>query len=155
MNDKSALAAGGPLPPVLLCVAIILMALLHAFVPVARLFTVPWRFSGAVLIFAGLALNVWADGLFKRAGTSVKLFDPSSSLVVDGPFSFSRNPMYLGMVLVLVGIAVGLGGATPWLVIPVFAWLVDRRFVVPEERKLEATFGARFLEYKARVRRWI
>ena len=155
MDDKGAVPGGGPLPPVILCIAIILMALLHVLVPVARLFSLPWRFSGAVLIIAGLALNVWADGLFKRAGTSVKPFDPSSSLVLNGPFLFSRNPMYLGMVLVLAGIAVALGGATPWLVIPVFAWYVDRRFIVPEEHKLEATFGARFLEYKASVRRWI
>ena len=121
MDDKGAVAAGGPLPPVLLCIAILLMALLHVFVPVARVLTLPWRFSGAVLIIAGLALNVWADRLFKRAGTWLKPFDPSSSLVLNGPFLFSRNPMYLGMVLVLAGIAVALGGATPWLVIPVFA----------------------------------
>ena len=155
MAEKTAVTAGGPLPPVLLLVAIGLMALLHALVPVAQLVTWPWRIFGGVPVVAGLVLNVWGDRLFKQAGTAIKPFDPTTSLVLNGPFSFSRHPMYLGMVLVLAGVAVGLGSATPWLVIPVFVWLVDRHFIVAEERKLEADFGARYLEYKARVRRWI
>jgi protein-S-isoprenylcysteine O-methyltransferase Ste14 len=63
--------------------------------------------------------------------------------------------MYIGMVLVLAGIAIGLGSATPWLVVPLFAWLVTQRFIIPEERKLDATFGQQYYEYKAKVRRWV
>jgi protein-S-isoprenylcysteine O-methyltransferase Ste14 len=85
----------------------------------------------------------------------VKPFEPSTSLVMAGPFAFSRNPMYLGMALVLAGIATALGSTTPWIVTPLFMWQVTRCFIVPEEHKLQATFGSRYLEYKAKVRRWL
>jgi protein-S-isoprenylcysteine O-methyltransferase Ste14 len=54
----------------------------------------------------------------------------------------------------LAGIAVGLGSATPWLVVPFFVWQVTQRFIIVEERKLETTFGHRYLDYKGKVRRW-
>src|SRR3974377_1105154 len=124
------------LPPALLLIAILLMIGLHFVFPWVRLFTVPWRLFGAVPVALGILLNMWADQLFKRAGTAVKPFEPSIALVLAGPFQFSRNLMYVGIVLVLAGIAIGLGSATPWLVVPLFAWLVTERLIVPEERKL-------------------
>lgn len=132
------------------------MALLDLFAPGAQLFSSLWRLApGALILVAGLWLNVWADSLFKQAGTSVKPFEPTTVLVVTGPFAFSRHPMYLGMAFVLVGIAVALGSTIPWLVIPLFAWQVTNRFILPEERKLENAFGSKYAEYKSRVRRWL
>lgn len=148
-------APRGLLPPALLLIAILLMFGLHFVVPWMQLFTVLSRLFGAVPVALGILLNVWADHLFKRAGTAVKPFEPSIALVLAGPFRFSRNPMYFGMALVLAGIAIGLGSVTPWLVIPLFIWLVTERFIVPEERKLEASFGQQYHEYKAKVRRWV
>ncbi|MGO9801907.1 MAG: methyltransferase family protein [Steroidobacteraceae bacterium] len=136
-------------------VAILLMTGLHFVVPWVQLFATPWRLIGAVPVALGILLNMWADQLFKRAGTAVKPFEPSIALVVAGPFRFSRNPMYFGMVLVLAGIAIGLGSATPWLVVPLFVWRVTERFIVPEERKLEETVGQQYCEYKFKVRRWV
>jgi protein-S-isoprenylcysteine O-methyltransferase Ste14 len=63
--------------------------------------------------------------------------------------------MYLGMVLLLAGIAIALGSATPWVVLPVFGWRITQRFIVFEEHKLEANFGPLYLAYKAKVRRWL
>jgi protein-S-isoprenylcysteine O-methyltransferase Ste14 len=63
--------------------------------------------------------------------------------------------MYLGLLLILVGIAVLLGNLTPFLVIPVLAWLLQRKFMRVEEAALEATFGEDYVEYKKQVRRWI
>ena len=63
--------------------------------------------------------------------------------------------MYLGMTFVLVGIVVALGSATPLLVVPLFVWQAINRFIIPEERKLENTFGWTYTEYKSRVRRWL
>jgi protein-S-isoprenylcysteine O-methyltransferase Ste14 len=145
----------GLLPPSLLLIAILLMIGLHYVVRWVQLLTMPWRLFGAVPIALGILLNIWADQLFRRAGTAIKPFEPSIALVLAGPFRFSRNPMYIGMVLVLAGIAIGLGSATPWLVVPLFAWLVTQRFIIPEERKLDATFGQQYYEYKAKVRRWV
>ena len=59
------------------------------------------------------------------------------------------------MAIVLAGIAIGLGSATPWLVIPLFIWQLTVRYVVPEELKLKASFGSEYLEYMAKVRRWV
>jgi protein-S-isoprenylcysteine O-methyltransferase Ste14 len=155
MEDSKLPAPGGPLPPVLLLVAILLMFVLHRLFPVVQLIAAGWRLAGAVPVAAGLLLNLWTDQLFKSAGTAVKPFETSVSLVLQGPFLFSRNPMYLGMAMVLAGIAIGLGSATPWLVIPLFIWQLTVRYIVPEERKLEASFGSEYVDYMARVRRWV
>lgn len=155
MEDSKLPAPGGPLPPVLLLVAILLMFALHWLFPVVQLIGAGWRVAGAVPVAVGLLLNLWTDQLFKSAGTAVKPFDTSVALVLQGPFRFSRNPMYLGMTIVLAGIAIGLGSATPWLVIPLFIWQLTVRYVVPEERKLKTSFGREYLDYMAKVRRWV
>lgn len=145
----------GPLPPAILLAAIALMFALHFFLPIASFLPAPLRMLGGALIVIGAVLNVWADRLFSKADTAVKPFEPSTSLVLQGPFALTRNPMYLGMLLILVGIAVAFGSVTPWLVVPFFAWHIRQRFIVPEEHKLEAIFGARYIEYKGKVRRWL
>jgi len=130
-------ARGGPLPPVLFFAALALVVGLHLLVPVVQLFTWPLRVAaGGVLLAAGIALNLWADSLFKRVGTSVKPFEPTTALIVGGPFAFSRHPMYLGMVLILIGSALALGSLSPWVVVPVFVSQITRRFIVAEEAKL-------------------
>ena len=130
------------------------MLVLHLVLPTTQLIYLPWRVGGLVPVLVGVALIVWADRLFKHAGTTIRPFQPTAALVPTGPFCHIRNPMYLGMVLLLAGIAIGLGSASPWLVIPLFVWLVTARFIVAEERKLEAAFGSQYVDYKAKVRRW-
>jgi protein-S-isoprenylcysteine O-methyltransferase Ste14 len=75
--------------------------------------------------------------------------------VTDGVFARSRHPMYLGMVFILAGVALGLGSAGAVLVVPTFALWIRRRFVLPEEAHLEAQFGRRYRDYARRVRRWL
>ena len=101
------------------------------------------------------ALVLWVAGLFRRAGTTVKPFQEPSTLVLSGPFRLTRNPIYVGMVGGLLGLEVLLGSATPFLVVSVFAILIDRRFIRAEEASLEKTFGDAYREYKTRVRRWL
>ncbi len=137
MSEANPAPRRGASPPVFLLVAIVLMVVLHAILPVVQLLSYPWHLSGAVLVVAGLVLNVWADALFKGAHTTVRPFEQSTALLVAGPFALTRNPMYLGMVLVLSGIAVGLGSVTPWLVVPLFVWQVSGRFIAVEERMLD------------------
>jgi len=116
---------------------------------------VPYRYAGIVLMGLALCLIAWAAFLFRRAGTSIRPFLPSSALVLEGPYKFTRNPMYLGMAGILLGAAVYMGSITPFVVIPAFMALITERFIVPEEAKLEAAFGGQYLEYKKRVRRWL
>ncbi len=143
------------LPPAYLFGAIVLIVVLHFLLPINRLIPPLYNLLGLVPLFVGTLANIHASNLFKKAGTTVKPFEPSSTLVTNGPYRFSRHPMYLGMTLILAGLAVLLGSVTPVLVVPVFAWLMDRRFIVAEEQALEETFGEAYLEYKRHVRRWI
>lgn len=143
------------LPPTYFLFALVLMAALHFVAPLAQLIAWPWRLLGGLPILVGGALNVLCSRQFEQRGTTVKPFEESQALIVDGPFRYSRNPMYLGMGLILVGIAVLLGTLTPFLALPVFVWLVSVRFIVPEERALAQRFGSEYLDYKKKVRRWV
>ena len=110
------------------------MAALAFAWPLAPLFAWPWRALGVVPIAAGVWLNLAADRAFKERRTTVKPFERSSALVTDGVFEISRNPMYLGMVLILVGVALLLGALSPFLVTAGFAAIVETRFIPVEER---------------------
>ena len=103
----------------------------------------------------GLALIIWAALLFRRAGTGIVPFSDATALVAEGPYRFTRNPMYLGMAAMLLGAALLLGSLTPFLVIPAFMALIAERFILPEEAMLEREFGERYAAYKLRVRRWL
>lgn len=110
-----------------------------------------------VLLATGVAVALAGVISFRRARTTVNPLKPetSAALVASGVYSFTRNPMYLGMVSVLLAWAVFL--ASPWsLAGPVlFAWYIARFQIVPEERVLAGLFGASFADYRKRVRRWI
>ena len=142
-------------PPVYFLVALVLMVFFHRVVPWAHILEAPYRYAGLVLAGLALGLIAWAAALFRRAGTNIRPFMPSTALVVAGPYKYTRNPMYLGMAGILLGAAVLMGSLSPFIVIPAFMALITERFIVPEEAKLEAAFGSEYLDYKARVRRWL
>lgn len=143
------------LPPVYFLGTVAASVGLHLLMPLAVLVPSPIHLAGAVLVVAGLGIALWAAGLFRSAGTPVVPFTQSTALVTGGIYRWTRNPMYLGMVIALVGLAVLLGTLGAFLPIPFFAWQIRRKFVLPEEAFLEGIFGGRYLEYKARVRRWL
>jgi protein-S-isoprenylcysteine O-methyltransferase Ste14 len=90
-----------------------------------------------------------------EAKTTVKPFQESNTLVTGGVYSFSRHPMYLGFVLVLIGIAILLGALTPWVIVGAFIILIELVFIQVEEHMLSEKFGASWEDYKRKVRRWI
>jgi protein-S-isoprenylcysteine O-methyltransferase Ste14 len=94
---------------------------------------------------------------FKRAKTTINPMKPesSSSLVISGIYKLSRNPMYLGFLLVLVGWAVLLSNALAFVFVPAFIFYMNRFQIDPEEKALAGKFGQEFLDYKSRVRRWL
>ena len=142
-------------PPLLLLTAIVAMTSLHSVFPFARLIDGPWRFLGLMPALIGLGLNIWGSRLFEKRQTTIKPTGHSSTLVLEGAFLYTRNPMYLGMTLILIGIALGLGTLSPWLVIPIFVLGIQERFIKMEERKMESEFGAEYNAYKQKVRRWL
>jgi protein-S-isoprenylcysteine O-methyltransferase Ste14 len=115
----------------------------------------PRSFFGLVPLVFGLALALAAERQFVRAGTPVRPFKEPTTLVTDAAFRFSRNPMYLGLVLVLAGAALLLSSPLALLVAPVYGAWVQARFVAREERQLEQRFGDAYRAYRRRVRRWV
>jgi len=131
------------------------MAILHLRAPLVRVPEPPLVLLGAPLVVLGFALAIWGANLFGRAGTTIKPFEKSSVLVTNGPFRFTRNPMYLSMTVVLLGVWLLLGTLGPGLIVPIFVVTIQRRFILVEEAMLRSTFGAEYEAYLQRVRRWI
>ena len=131
------------------------MVLMNLFIPVQTLIIYPWNAAGILPLLLGMTLNLSADRAFKRNATTVKPFEISKALITSGTFKYTRNPMYLGMVLILFGAAVLLGTLSPLIIIPLFAITMDRIFIVAEERMLDERFGDEWKHYKKNVRRWI
>ncbi len=142
-------------PPFWLLIAVVLMTVLHFVVPLRVLVPMPFSLSGIVFLLTGLSIFGWASRTIFRAKTTIIPFRESSSLVTDGPFRVSRNPIYLAMVLALLGLATLYGSFTPFIVVPAFAMIIDRVFIVAEERMLQTTFDDDYEAYCRRVRRWI
>lgn len=143
------------LPTTCVLIALITILVLHFTLPGIILIPLPWNLLGLIPLVLGVVLNLIADGALHRAGTTVKPFQESNALVTDGIYQFSRHPMYLGFVSILLGVAILLGSLTPWVIILVFALLMEVGYIQVEERMLEEKFGQVWLVYKKKVRRWI
>ncbi|MEE4381890.1 MAG: isoprenylcysteine carboxylmethyltransferase family protein [Pseudomonadales bacterium] len=146
---------GGWLPPRFLALAIAAMLGLHLLLPGPVLLAGAGRLVGAVPVAAALWLLIGSAGRFARLGTAIRSDGEPSLLVAEGAFRFSRNPMYLGMLVLVAGLALALGTTTPWLVLPAFWALLRFRFVAYEERMLAARFPEDWEAYRRRVRRWL
>lgn len=112
-------------------------------------------FWGLALALLGIWMAVAAKKQFAVAETAIKPFDTPSVLITDGLFRFSRNPMYVGMVLALLGFWLIAGGYLPAISIAGFIAVIQRRFIYQEERAMQQAFGETYDTYKAKVRRWI
>jgi protein-S-isoprenylcysteine O-methyltransferase Ste14 len=141
-------------PPVWLLATLLALVALHHWLPLRQLVPAPWSYAGAVLIALGLLLGGPALLAFRRARTPVVPFERSTALVTSGSFRFTRNPMYAGMVLLLLGVATLLGSLGAYLPIPLFIWIIQRNFIEGEERFLTEIFGEQYQAYQRRVRRW-
>ncbi|MFG1351801.1 methyltransferase family protein [Xanthobacter autotrophicus] len=147
-----------PWPPMIyggaLVAALALGALAPTFWP-AFLAGPEVRGGGAVVAGLGLGLDLWAVVTLHRARTTILPHRAADRLVTSGPFALSRNPIYLGNTLVLLGL--GLAVFNPWLMAAALlaALATDRLAARREERHLAAKFGAAFEAYAARVPRWI
>ena len=143
------------IPPLYFALAIVGMVLLHRWLPIVDLIDPPWSRIGWLFVAGGVAIAAWGRWCFSRAGTNVVPFTPSSALVTDGPFRFTRNPMYLGMMLLLFGGFLIMGSVGSLLVLPIFFWRIQKRFVLREEDHMAEHFGDDYAAFKRRVRRWI
>jgi protein-S-isoprenylcysteine O-methyltransferase Ste14 len=114
------------------------------------------RIAAAVLAGgAWLALDGAATVFFRRAGTSMVPMNPTTALVSSGPYRFTRNPMYLGMVFLYIAFAFGFGVIWALVFLPAVVVIVDRFVIAREEPYLERKFGQAYRDYRSRVRRWL
>jgi len=155
-TSSSTSHAGVWIPPPLLYIVPFLAAwLLHALVPlpllpagIALVLTFP-------LLALGIILCVWSIGLFRHFKTSLVPVRPTAALVLSGPYQLTRNPMYVGLLCLYLGAALWQNNGWALILAPLVAWIVQRIVIEKEERYLEHKFGAAYLQYKARVRRWL
>jgi protein-S-isoprenylcysteine O-methyltransferase Ste14 len=143
-----------PLPPKMF-LASAAAVLLHVLAPAGRLVPAPCNWLGIAPLVAGLWLCVAGSRHFDRERTNINTFRPPDVLVTDGLFAFSRNPMYLGFVIALAGIALLLGSISPWAAPVAFFALAAGWYIPFEERACGAQFGAAYEAYCARTRRWV
>ncbi len=144
------------LPPAIAVLSIITMVVLHVVVPIATVVPAPFSYGGGALLLAtGATMIVWSRRAFQAAGTPIKPFSKSTTLIRHGLYRWSRNPMYVGAVLLLTGVAILLGSLAPQLVVIAFFAILQEGFVRQEERLLEQTFGDPYRAYRRSVRRWL
>jgi len=158
MNDVTARPNSLPWPPIIYLAAIAVSFLLAAFFPL------PWFAQplsgilsaiGWLMIAAFVALNISAIRAMRRAGTTVRPDRGTDHLVMEGPFSFTRNPLYLAGTTLVLGIGLVSGIAWFLLLAVLAAFAVQKLAIEREERHLQARFGKTYVDYAERVRRWI
>lgn len=132
-----------------------LSVLLHFTFPIIQIIYSPYSYIGIVLLVLGLIVVYFSNKILTEQKTSIQPFETPDKLVSNGTFSFSRNPIYLGMNLALLGISVLMGSLTAFLS-PIIFWGVMNFKIIPmEEETMEKTFGNSFTAYKSKVKRWL
>jgi protein-S-isoprenylcysteine O-methyltransferase Ste14 len=121
------------------------------FVPAS----VPGTWVGGAIFAIALALAIWAIVTIHKAGTRVETYKPTTAIVVNGPYRFTRNPIYLGMLLGQVGLAIAFDSLWMLAALALFYLVIRYGVVAREEAYLERKFGDVYLGYKSRVRRWL
>jgi len=146
-------------PPILPIFTIVCGHYLSVFVPLVSAYDLPtparYWIGGLIAAGALLVLGLWPVVLFHKAGQSELPWTPTTEIIIQGPYHFTRNPMYLMMVLLCVGFAILLSDAWTALLTPVCALLLYYLAIRPEEAYLESRFGDSYRAYKQKVRRWI
>jgi protein-S-isoprenylcysteine O-methyltransferase Ste14 len=110
---------------------------------------------GIALVVCGIALMGWGIATFKKIGTDYKPYRPSTRLITSGPFRFTRNPLYLSMCLIYLGIALRMGSYWPYLLLVPVLLVMQYGVVLREEAYLERKFGEDYRRLKQTVPRWI
>ena len=110
---------------------------------------------GLGFLIAGIVLSVWGFVTFRRARTAVIPHHAASQLVTNGPYRFTRNPMYVGLTIAYIGGAAVMNSAWPLILLPIVLVVLVRTVVSREEQYLSDAFGDQFAAYRSRVRRWL
>lgn len=149
-------SAGVRIPPPVLTLLHLLAAFLLGWLVPLALPAPGWiPFAGWLIVLGGLALGFWALMRFRQAGTSLDPHGQATNLVTDGPYRFSRNPIYVCYLCLLVGFPLVLRIYWGLILVPVLVILMNRLVIAYEEAYLTRCFGEAYLAFKAKVRRWL
>ena len=143
------------IPPVYLFATLPLMWLTNHYVPIFQYVDEPVAYLGIIAVLFGITMAGVSAATFKHVGTGLEPFDEATVLVTNGFYRVSRNPMYMGMFLMLIGVAFLMGSIGALLPVSIFMLIIRNNFVLGEERFMQAAFGQKYLQYKSEVRRWI
>jgi len=143
------------IPPLVYLAGIVIGCVATIWIPTKLVSSLTAWVLGGILICCGAVLMGSAVGRFKHAGTTIRPDRPANTLVTAGPYRITRNPMYLGLALVCSGIAIADQSLWALILLPVVLAIIRRHAIEGEEAFLERRFGADYLGYKAKVRRWI
>lgn len=143
-------------PPVWLALFVALAWVQSRYLSFGLDFGTGWAdLLGGMLIGGGLLLMVLALSEFRRHATTVNPHGTPERLIQSGIFSRSRNPIYVGDTLILAGLVLRFDAVLALPLIPCFVWLLEKRFILPEEDRLRRLFRADFARYERKVRRWV
>ena len=142
-------------PPFIALFYLLFFIVLDYFLNTKKLILFPYNLSGIVFVAGGISLIIYATKLFKKIGTPKNPFKKPTKFVASGPYKFTRNPMYLGVTLVSLGIATFFGSVLVYLSPLLFFLIINATFIRREEKLLEQIFGKEYLDYKKQVRRWL
>ncbi|USD35020.1 MULTISPECIES: methyltransferase family protein [Vibrio] len=144
------------LPPKMFFLFIILMIFLHWYMETEDLIPYPLNLIGALLFCLGLGLASAGKRLFQKLKANIMTFEEPNKIVTQGVFQYTRNPMYLGLAIALIGFAIMLGGSLMTLTIAAsFIIITDKWYIAFEEKEMTKKFGREYQEYCRHVRRWI
>jgi protein-S-isoprenylcysteine O-methyltransferase Ste14 len=143
-------------PPIWAILYVAIAIVISAWLEVRPIATLHQPMIGTILIVLALTLIISAQINFRRAGTEIMPASPANkALVMTGPYGFTRNPMYLGLVLLTLGIAF-IVATPPFFLVPIAVFFTNNAVVIPfEEAKMERQFGDEYRAYKSKVRRWL
>lgn len=144
-------------PPVYGLITALLIWWIAAAFPALKLLPMWFKQVGIVFIVFGICLDLAALSQFYKRKTTPNPLSPNkaNTIVISGLYRFSRNPMYLGLLLSLTGWALYLGNLAGLACLPIFVWVLNNMQIRPEERALEKKFGKSYTRYLSEVRRWV
>lgn len=144
------------LPPVLFLVFLVSMAGVCWALGSPHTLAFPYSYIGGVFLLVGLGISIYHSRLFKKEGANIMTFGEPTKIVKSGMFRYSRNPMYLGFVVALVGAAILYQGAiSSFLLVALFWFITDRWYIRFEEAEMLKKFGEEYREYCKQTPRWI
>jgi protein-S-isoprenylcysteine O-methyltransferase Ste14 len=142
-------------PPIYFLSGLIVMIVLNSLLPIGHWLPFPWRYFGIIIIALGLILSLGSGIFFRKLGTNPRPGTRANVLVTKGAFRYTRNPMYLGLIIMLTGVGILLGSFSPLIVIPVVFLILHTQFVLREEKWMGEWFGDSYLKYKRETPRWL